>query len=87
MGLWRSGARPKGTNFIQRYAHIMLHSLRYYDIVSGTLTQASLNCERNAHACPPKFASVVQSVEQALRKRQAVGSIPAAGSGKFWRVK
>ena len=50
MGLWRSGARPKGTNFIQRYAHIMLHSLRYYDIVSGTLTQASLNCERNAHA-------------------------------------
>ena len=47
----------------------------------------SQNCERDAHACPPKFASVVQSVEQALRKRQAVGSIPAAGSGKFWSVK
>ena len=56
-------------------------------IVSGTLTQVLLNCERDAHACPPKFAGVVQSVEQALRKRQVVGSIPTAGSGKFWRVK
>ncbi|PIW75199.1 MAG: hypothetical protein CO002_03440 [Candidatus Portnoybacteria bacterium CG_4_8_14_3_um_filter_44_10] len=47
--------------------------------MSGTLTQATLNCERDAHACPPKFASVVQSVEQALRKRQAVGS-------RLWQI-
>jgi hypothetical protein len=43
--------------------------------VSGTLTQASLNCERDAHASPPTFVLTTQRLEYLAKLQRNQDSV------------